>query len=156
MMEKSHYSHTQRSPLCLVLILFAGLFFVLSLYADEAVATLVLPILGGLFAVLAFSFYSLTVTVTPDILSIRFGPIPLFGTSFELGDIAYATVDTTAIIDGWGIHFIPWRGWTYNLWGFECVRIELGNGRIVRIGTDDSENLAASITQVLQSTNEMK
>jgi hypothetical protein len=30
---------------------------------------------------------------------------------------------------------------TYNLWGFDCVKLTLGQ-KIVRVGTDDAENLA--------------
>ena len=46
-----------------------------------------------------------------------------------------------AIIDGWGIHYIPGRGWTYNLWGFGCVKLTV-RGKVVRVGTNDVENLA--------------
>jgi hypothetical protein len=43
-------------------------------------------------------------------------------------------------VDGWGVHWIPGRGTTYNLWGFDCA-VLLVNGRIVRIGSDDAEGL---------------
>ena len=29
---------------------------------------------------------------------------------------------------------------TYNLWGFDCVKLEVRN-RVIRIGSDDVENL---------------
>jgi hypothetical protein len=45
-------------------------------------------------------------------------------------------------MDGWGIHYVPFRGWTYNLWGFDCVVLQLGS-KTVRIGTDDADNLLA-------------
>ncbi len=45
------------------------------------------------------------------------------------------------MIDGWGIHYILGRGWTYNLWGFGCVKLTLGK-KVIRVGTDDVENLA--------------
>jgi hypothetical protein len=38
---------------------------------------------------------------------------------------------------------VPGRGWTYNLWGFDCVRLTFKNGRTVRVGTDDPIGLAA-------------
>ena len=40
----------------------------------------------------------------------------------------------SSLIDGWGIHWIPGRGWTYNLWGFGCVVIQQGK-KTTRVGT---------------------
>jgi hypothetical protein len=54
-----------------------------------------------------------------------------------MSDVAAAR---SSWIDGWGIHYIPGRGMTYNLWGFDCVEIDM-NGRTVRVGTDDPEGL---------------
>jgi hypothetical protein len=34
-------------------------------------------------------------------------------------------------------------GWVWNLWGRECVVVRFRDGRTLRIGTDDAENLAA-------------
>ena len=42
---------------------------------------------------------------------------------------------------GWGIHYFPGRGWTYNIWGFACVKLTLGR-KIIRVGTDDADGLA--------------
>jgi hypothetical protein len=39
------------------------------------------------------------------------------------------------------------RGWTYNLWGFDCVEFQY-KGRPCRIGTDDVQGL----TDWLRST----
>lgn len=33
-------------------------------------------------------------------------------------------------------------GWVWNLWGRDCVVVHLKNGGVLRIGTDDAENLA--------------
>ena len=40
------------------------------------------------------------------------------------------------------IHCIPGRGWTYNLWGFDCVVVRQGN-KTTRVGTDDVAGLLA-------------
>ena len=53
-----------------------------------------------------------------------------------------AEPDRSNVIDGWGIHWVPGRGWTYNLWGFDCVRLTLAGGRTIRVGTDDPRSLA--------------
>ena len=60
---------------------------------------------------------------------------------------AYDTIESadrsrTKIIDGWGIHWVPGRGMTYNLWGFDCVEFDVGK-RQVRVGSDDVDNLVA-------------
>ena len=40
-----------------------------------------------------------------------------------------------------GIPFMPGRGWTYNIWGFACVKLTLGR-KIIRVGADDADELA--------------
>ena len=47
---------------------------------------------------------------------------------------------TVSLIDGLGIHYVPFRGWTYNLWGFDCVVLELGK-KTLRIGSNDADGL---------------
>ncbi len=66
--------------------------------------------------------------------------------TIRYADITGVEVGRTSILDGWGIHFIPGRGWTYNLWGFACVKLTLGR-KIIRVGTDDAEGLARVIRE---------
>ena len=47
----------------------------------------------------------------------------------------------STVLHGWGIHYMPGEGWVYNLWGFDCVVVHLGQKNI-RIGTDDVQSLA--------------
>jgi hypothetical protein len=47
---------------------------------------------------------------------------------------------------------VPQRGWTYNLWGFDCVRLTMRNGRIHRVGTDDSDALYTFLQERLEVT----
>ena len=65
-------------------------------------------------------------------------------------DIEDPEVGRSRLIDGWGIHWVPGRGWTYNLWGFRCVQIK-HLGRTVRIGTDDPGGLHEAIAAALDS-----
>ena len=60
----------------------------------------------------------------------------------RVDDIDQVTASRSALIDGWGMHWIPGRGWTFNLWGFDCVEL-IVSGKPLRIGTDDMENLVA-------------
>ena len=76
----------------------------------------------------------------------RFGPLPLFRKRIPYRDIAAVEQGRSRWIDGWGIHFVPGRGWTYNLWGFDCAELRVG-GRRLRIGTDDAEGLVSFLRQ---------
>lgn len=86
------------------------------------------------------AFHYLTVRDEGDWLAIRFGPLPLLRKRIAYDQITSVESDRTSFIDGWGIHYVPGRGATYNIWGYDCVKLELGK-RVVRIGSDDVENL---------------
>jgi hypothetical protein len=135
------YQHTQRSPLHLLLYLPAGFsFFLAWQIRNDATPSIVVAILAVVLMVLAFSFQTLTVSDHGEFLDVRYGPLNLFGTRIAYRDITAVEPGTTSLIDGWGIHFVPFRGWTLNLWGFECVKLTR-NKTTIRIGTNDSENL---------------
>ena len=119
------YQHIQKSPLHFLLYLLAIFMFVVAwqLRNDTAPSVVVL-VVGAVLTILALSFQTLTVSDQGDHLSVQYGPLNLFGTRIPYSDITSAKPDTTSLIDGWGIHWIPFRGWTVNLWGFECVKLE--------------------------------
>ena len=85
---------------------------------------------------------SLTVEDRQDRLLVRYGRFSWPRRSFPYRKMTAATPGRTTPVDGWGIHWVLGRGWTYNLWGRECVVIQMGR-TTVRIGTDDSEGLAS-------------
>ena len=91
-------------------------------------------------------FHHLTVRDEGEWLAIRFGPLPLLGTRIPYARITSVEPDRTAFLDGWGIHWLPGRGWTYNIWGYDCVRVDLED-RIIRIGSDDVENLVGFLRE---------
>jgi hypothetical protein len=137
------YDHVQYAPLYWLML--APAFFlmwaaiVLANSNEEALALLAVSALIGL---VAYSMHHMRVYDDGDALVLRYGPIPLFRKRTLYGRIAAVERDRSNVLDGWGIHWVPGRGWTYNLWGFDCVRLTLTNGRTVRIGTDDPEGLA--------------
>jgi len=97
---------------------------------------------GILMLFSAMSFQTLTVLDDGDALRIQFGPLPLLRKSIPYADIDTVARGRTSLIEGWGIHLSPGGGWTWNLWGFDCVDVRLKNGRRTRIGTDDPTGLA--------------
>lgn len=41
---------------------------------------------------------------------------------------------------------MPFRGRTYSLWGFACVKLMLGR-KVIRVGTDDADELVTVIRE---------
>lgn len=139
------YDHTQRGLLHWLLGGIAVLFWCLSVpaAADEAVAGVILRVVGAVLALLAPCFARLRVHDDGEALRVAFGPWGLFATRVRYADIEDVAAGRSALIDGWGIHWIPRRGWTWNVHGFDAVELTLTGGRRMRIGTDDPEGLAA-------------
>ncbi|TWU62602.1 hypothetical protein V7x_43370 [Crateriforma conspicua] len=141
------YSHTQKAPLHLLLFSVACLLLVIaSQNVEKLAAASITALVAGVFIVLALSFRSLTVSDNGEWLSVRFGPIPLFHKRILYSAITRVEAGRSSVFDGWGIHWLPMRDWTYNLWGFRCVVLHLGN-RTIRVGTDDVEGLVRFLSQ---------
>ena len=140
------YHHTQKAPLCLILYGSALLGFVLAVTIGDTMGNLIAGGVGLLIALLAPCFHNLTVADQGDVLSIRFGPMPLFARTVNYADIEQVEVGRTTILDGWGIHYSIRGGWVWNLWGRDCVVVHFKKGGVLRIGTDDAEGLAGFLT----------
>jgi len=107
---------------------------------------------GGILMLFsAVSFQTLTVRDDGDSLRIQFGPLPLLGKTIRYADIDTVTRGRTSLIEGWGIHLSPGGGWTWNLWGFDCVDFRLKDGRRTRIGTDDPAGLEEFLKAAVSS-----
>ncbi len=111
---------------------------------DPAIAVIpavVLVVLGvslGLFG-------ALTVEVTPQRLSLRFGP-GVVRKEFPMNEISAAGAVRNRWYYGWGIRLTP-HGWLFNVSGLDAVEIELTDGRKYRIGTDEPQRLVAAIRE---------
>ena len=139
------YSHTQKSPLCLILYASALAAVIPAFIIGDMIGLYISGAAGLIIALLAPAFHHLTVEDQGDVLAIRFGPLPLFRRTVRYDDIKSAEVGRTLILDGWGIHMSIRGGWVWNLWGRDCVVIHLKN-TVLRVGTDDAINLAAFLT----------
>jgi hypothetical protein len=137
------YSHTQKAPLCLLIYALAAVFLALGWFAQDAPPIpWLFPPIGVLMLVIAASFHHLTVEDQSDVLSVRFGPIPLFRKTVKYSDIESVEVGRTLLLDGLGIHMSIRGGRVWNLWGRDCVVVHFRNGGTLRIGTDDAESLS--------------
>ncbi|MEK7544910.1 MAG: hypothetical protein AAB551_02150 [Patescibacteria group bacterium] len=91
------------------------------------------------------SFSSLTVTIDKNYLRIKFG-WGIFGKKFPLNEIASATSTKNHWYHGWGIKVWFWpKMWIYNVSGLDAVEIKLKNGKMYRMGTDESQKLEQAI-----------
>ena len=105
---------------------------------------------GGLiFLVICFGlFLTLTVNVTEKDILIYFGP-GLIRKRFPLDSIKGARAVRNKWYYGWGIRRAP-NCWLYNVSGLDSVEIELKNGRIYRIGTDQPQALLREIEKACE------
>jgi hypothetical protein len=138
------YLHTQKAPLWL--LLYGGavacivLAWILPPPADSP-GLIILLASALLLALASSACHDLTVADEGDCLAIRFGPLPLFRRRVRYDDIEQVEKGRSVFLDGWGIHYSVRGGWVWNIWGRDCVVVHLTGGRVLRIGTDDAENL---------------
>jgi hypothetical protein len=137
------YQHKQTGKLYL-LVLLPAMISALPAWSLRAIpsalavlaAIVMVDILG------AFCFRHLVVRDEGDCLALRFGPIPLLSKRLPYAQMTAVEPGRSNLLDGWGVHYCPGRGWTYNIWGCNCVKVQMGK-KTVRIGTDDVAGLLA-------------
>lgn len=150
-----YYEHTQRGHWHYLLFAFAAGSLVAAWSLREELAGHYVCLgIALILIVCGMSSMQLTVRDEQDALAVRFGPLPLFFTRIPYEKIRHAQPDRTSIIDGWGIHYLPGRGTTYNIWGFSCVRLDV-DSRTIRIGTDEVTELVEFIQQRVGAQNDL-
>jgi hypothetical protein len=134
------YEHTQRGPAWLLFGGAAVVALVVAIALDSLTAWVPLGIVAVVLVVASLLFTTLTVRDAGDHLALRYGPLPLVGKKLAYDSIRELRPARSQLIDGWGIHWFPGRGWTFNVWGRDCIEAETEGGT-VRIGTDDRDGL---------------
>jgi len=147
------YEHTQKAPLHWLLYP-PGLLLVAAAWLNRGQIPVALTILAvaALLWTLAFSFQRMTVRDEGAWLAIRYGPLPVFRKRIPYADISSVEPGQTSWIDGWGIHWIPGRGYTYNLWGFSCAKLTVRD-RTVQVGSDEADKLVEFLKSKLPSAD---
>ena len=149
-----NYNHTQKAPLYLILLAGTAVAATIAYFVSDQVPAfwiaLGITILTG---VIAACFVDLTIRDDGDYLSVRFGLLPMFGTKLRYSDMHAVEAARSSAVDGWGVHWVPGRGWTYNIWGFDCVKIALKK-KTVRIGSDDIDGLLKFLKTKVAVTSE--
>ncbi len=142
----TRYEHTQRGTVLLAALL-AGAAFCLFLPTAASIPPAIPLLTGGILAVCAVLFYSLTIQITDRTLRWHFGP-GLIRKEAPLSDIQTAEIIRTRVIHRWGIHLTP-RGWLYNVSGFQAVAVKRKSGKEFLLGTDEPERLRAAILRAV-------
>lgn len=131
------YRHTQVGTLILGLLIGTGVIVLWQLPRSASPSPVWLVLLGLL--VVGVLFGSLTTEVDHEHFRFWFGP-GLIRRTFPLARISACRTVTNPWWYGWGIRRTPY-GWLYNVAGLQAVEIELQDGRLLRIGTDEPEEL---------------
>ena len=137
----TRYKHTQIGYFLLtvysIVVLFLGYLNIMSSFAP-------LALLGLIIILVVLGIFSrLTVTVDDQMIKIQFG-VRIIRKSFPLKEIETHRVVKNPWYYGWGIRFTP-RGWLFNVSGFSAIELQMKNGKLYRIGTDDPINLARAL-----------
>ena len=141
------YEHTQWGFLAVpTFLLFAVVVIPVTMADDETSTGIIITLVASMIAMVAIVllFSRLEVTVSAGRVVTAFG----FGRphrEIELADVTAVRQVRNTWIQGWGIRKIS-DGWMYNVWGLDAVELELASGDVFRIGTDDPENLLATIS----------
>jgi len=144
----SEYSRTQWSPIVRIWIGFWTVFMMvlsgwLFFHVQNVSESLLAAGIALLLLILFCLFHSLSVSVSRNSIDLSFG-MGLIRRSFAACDVVAARRTTTRWYHGWGIRRIR-GGWLYNAWGFDAVRLEFSDGRLVWIGTDDIDGLLEAL-----------
>ena len=142
------YRHTQRGTVLLAIYgtIAGGIAVFLALSGAPA------PLIPGIAMIVlvaaAALFSSLTVSVSREQISLRFG-VGLIRRRFRIGDIRHVGIIRNRWWYGWGVRFTP-HGWLYSVSGFDAVRIVLTNGRTYNVGTDEPTELLTAIQAAIE------
>jgi len=136
------YKHTQVGHLTIGILLGTGA-VTAGLLVARTGAVLVLGSVLVALLIAAFLFGSLTTEVDEQRFTFWFGP-GVMRRSFALSQIQSCTPVTSPWWYGRGIHWTP-DGWLYNVAGGGAVQLTLADGRRLRVGTDEPEELCRLI-----------
>ena len=150
------YKHTQIGYLMLVITLVVLMFFAWIQITARAEApsyysgtNFAITAIMALILFILASFSTLTAVIDEQFLRIRFG-WGIFRKKFLLTDIATTQKVKNYWYYGWGIRLWFWpKMWIFNVSGFDAIELNMKNGKIYRIGTDEPEKLEAAIKQVI-------
>jgi len=149
-MMNERYRHTQIGWTLIVLVVAVVLAELTIVAFNSPPGTLALALSGALVAVVAVMlalFSTITVVVDDQAVRLWFG-LRSLRREVMLADVTAARKVRNHWYAGWGVRIIP-RGRLYNVGGLDAVELEMDNGRVVRVGTDQPDALLAAVQAAL-------
>lgn len=147
------YKHTQVSLLILLITVPLLLFFAyMAITSSRTQGPFTFFTL--LVAAVIATYATLTVELGPEAIRLRFG-VGLLRKTIPLKDILNLRPERIPVLLSWGIR--PYgNGWIYSVAGFDVVEIEMRNGKMFWIGTDEPETLSRAIENTLMTLRAKK
>jgi hypothetical protein len=139
------YRHTQISPFTAVAM---GSALLVALWWSIRVPGALPIITAVLVTAVIVLFSSLTIAIQDGAIEVFFGP-SVIRRRIPLEQIADAQVVATPWYYGWGVRWTP-TGWLWNVAGVRGVEIQLRDGRRFRVGSDQPEEVAATLRHALR------
>jgi hypothetical protein len=145
------YEHTQIGYLMIFVfglaVICLAIFMALTAFNIVALFVLILLLLCmPLFA-------TLTVTIDENYIKLKFG-IGIIHKKISLENIDLARKVRNSWYHGWGIHGFPGKGWVFNVSGFDAVELQMSDGIVYRIGTDEPDKLLAAVKAAMEMENQ--
>ena len=134
------YRHIQRGRIHYLLLIVAAAILTGGIAAIPDPAAPILLVAGAIFFLMTFLFAHLLIEDRGDHLHVTFGPVSAFRTKVPYSSILSVERGRSSFIDGIGIHWLPGRGWIWNIATGDCVILTLERG-ILRLGSDDAAAL---------------
>lgn len=147
---RERYRHTQVGWTLIVLVtaaVVAEITVVAVVAAGDVFALAVSGALAAVLAVVIVLFSTLTIVVDDAAVWLSFG-LGSLRREVSLEEITAASRVRNSWWSGFGVRVIP-RGRLYNVGGLDAVELELDNGRVVRLGTDEPAVLLAAVQAAL-------
>jgi hypothetical protein len=141
----ARYRHTQLGTVILLFTLGIGVPVTLLLVAGQLVVPAIVAV--GVLALTLLLFGWLTVSVGDDTLDVRFG-VGLIKKRIQLSNVRSFQKVRNPWYWGWGIRLYP-GGWLYNVSGLDAVELVLRDGKELRVGTDEPEELERALVRAL-------
>ncbi|HEX2969848.1 MAG TPA: hypothetical protein VHO46_12180 [Bacteroidales bacterium] len=142
---------TQKGIFSLAVLIPIFVFCVAMIFINGAIDLnqfVVLGLICIVFLVCILMFSKLTITVNENYVGFSFG-MGIFKRRYAADSIKSCIPVKNDLIYGVGIRLIP-HGWLYNVSGRYAVELRFKNtDSVVRIGTDQPDNVAAAINNIL-------
>jgi len=139
------YSHKQKGFLIIFLLVPTIIFIGIYIYDITSLVgkpVWVMPLLIFIFGAMTFaliSFYAMEIVVKNNTIFMKLG-IGVIKKEFKISSIESIKIVKNKMWYGWGIRWIP-GGTLYNVSGLDAVELIIKDGRKIRLGTDDPQEL---------------